>query len=166
VLGWICAEWLTKGKPSLLGAASGAIAGLVAITPACGNAGPMGAIVLGVLAGVLCFWACAHLKRAVGYDDALDVFGVHGVGGIVGALGIGVLASPALGGTGFASGVETMGAQFTNQAIGVAFTLAYTGIVSFVLLKVIDLVVGLRVSEESETEGLDIAEHGEAAYNA
>jgi Amt family ammonium transporter len=166
VLGWIFAEWFTKGKPSLLGAASGAIAGLVAITPACGNAGPMGAIVLGLVAGVLCFWACAHLKRVVGYDDALDVFGVHGVGGIVGALGIGILASPALGGTGFAAGVETMGAQFTNQVIGVAFTLAYTGIVSFVLLKLIDLVIGLRVPEESESEGLDIAEHGEAAYNA
>jgi Amt family ammonium transporter len=166
VLGWIFAEWFTKGKPSLLGAASGAIAGLVAITPACGNAGPMGAIALGLVAGVLCFWACAHLKRVVGYDDALDVFGVHGVGGIVGALGIGILASPALGGTGFAAGVETMGAQFTNQVIGVAFTLAYTGIVSFVLLKLIDLVIGLRVPEESESEGLDIAEHGEAAYNA
>jgi ammonium transporter, Amt family len=165
VLAWMCAEWVSKGKPSLLGAASGAIAGLVAITPAAGNAGPMGAIVIGVLAGVLCFWSVAYLKRTLGYDDALDVFGVHGVGGIVGALAIGVLASPVLGGTGFADGVESMAAQFTNQVIGVGFTMIYTAIVSLILLKLIDMVIGLRVSEESETEGLDIAEHGETAYN-
>ncbi len=165
VLGWTFAEWMVKGKPSLLGAASGAIAGLVAITPACGNAGPMGAIVLGAVAGVLCFAAVAYLKRALGYDDSLDVFGVHGVGGIVGALGIGILASPGMGGTGFASGVESIGAQFTNQAIGVGFTLIYTAIASYILLKIVDLTIGLRVTDEAETEGLDIAEHGESAYN-
>ena len=165
VLGWTFAEWMVKGKPSLLGAASGAIAGLVAITPACGNAGPMGAIALGAIAGVLCFAAVAYLKRAVGYDDSLDVFGVHAIGGIVGALGIGILASPGLGGAGFASGVASVGAQFTNQAIAVGFTLIYTAIASYILLKLIDMTIGLRVTDEAETEGLDIAEHGESAYN-
>jgi len=165
VLAWAFAEWVIKGKPSLLGAASGAIAGLVAITPACGNAGPMGAIVLGALAGVVSFWAVAYLKRIAGYDDALDVFGVHGVAGIVGALGIGILASPSLGGAGFGGDNAGIGAQLAVQAAGVGFTLLYTGIVSFILLKLVDLFIGLRVSDEAETEGLDVAEHGEAAYN-
>lgn len=166
VLGWMFAEWLIKGKPSLLGAASGAIAGLVAITPACGNAGPMGAMVLGAVAGVGSFWAVTSLKRALGYDDSLDVFGVHGVAGIIGALGIGILASPGLGGTGFGGDIKSIGAQLTVQAISVGFTLVYTGVLSYVLLKVIDMTVGLRVTEESEAEGLDLAEHGEAAYNS
>ncbi len=165
VLGWMFAEWLIKGKPSLLGAASGAIAGLVAITPACGNAGPMGAIVLGAVAGVGSFWAVSSLKRALGYDDSLDVFGVHGVAGIIGALGIGILASPTFGGTGFGGENASIGAQLTVQAVSVGFTLVYTGVLSYILLKVIDLVIGLRVTEEAETEGLDVAEHGEAAYN-
>ncbi len=165
VLGWMFAEWLIKGKPSLLGAASGAIAGLVAITPACGNAGPMGAIVLGAVAGVGSFWAVSSLKRALGYDDSLDVFGVHGVAGIIGALGIGILASPSFGGTGFGGENASIGAQLTVQAVSVGFTLVYTGVLSYILLKVIDLVIGLRVTEEAETEGLDVAEHGEAAYN-
>jgi ammonium transporter, Amt family len=165
VLGWMYAEWLAKGKPSLLGAASGAIAGLVAITPACGNAGPMGSIVLGVVAGLACFWAVAYLKRSLGYDDALDVFGVHCVGGIVGAIGIGILASPALGGTGFGGDNAGIGAQLFTQLKAVAFTIVYTAVVSFILLKIIDLVGGLRVSEEEETEGLDVASHGENAYN-
>ena len=165
VLGWMFAEWLIKGKPSLLGAASGAIAGLVAITPACGNAGPMGAIVLGIVAGVGSFWAVASLKRALGYDDSLDVFGVHGVAGIIGALGIGILASPSFGGTGFGGENASIGAQLGVQALSVGFTLVYTGVLSYVLLKIIDLVIGLRVTDEAETEGLDVAEHGEAAYN-
>jgi ammonium transporter, Amt family len=165
VLGWMFAEWLIKGKPSLLGAASGAIAGLVAITPACGNAGPMGAIVLGVVAGVGSFWAVSSLKRALGYDDSLDVFGVHGVAGIIGALGIGILASPGLGGTGFGGDNASIGAQLWVQALSVGFTLVYTGVLSYVLLKIVDLIVGLRVTDEAETEGLDVAEHGEAAYN-
>jgi ammonium transporter, Amt family len=166
VLAWSLAEWLIKGKPSLLGAASGAIAGLVAITPACGNAGPMGAIVLGFVAGFGAFWAVTYLKRALGYDDSLDVFGVHGVAGIIGALGIAVLAAPGLGGTGFGGSNASIGAQLVVQATSVGFTLAYTGVVSYILLKVIDMVIGLRVTEEAETEGLDIAEHGEAAYNS
>jgi Amt family ammonium transporter len=165
VLGWMFAEWLIKGKPSLLGAASGAIAGLVAITPACGNAGPMGAIVLGIVAGVGSFWAVSSLKRALGYDDSLDVFGVHGVAGIIGALGIGILASPSFGGTGFGGENASIGAQLSVQAVSVGFTLVYTGVLSYVLLKIVDLVVGLRVTDEAETEGLDVAEHGEAAYN-
>ncbi|MGE0875167.1 MAG: ammonium transporter [Burkholderiales bacterium] len=165
VLAWIFAEWLIKGKPSLLGAASGAVAGLVAITPACGNAGPMGAIVLGGVAGVGAFWAVAYLKRSLGYDDALDVFGVHGVAGIIGALGIGILASPGLGGTGFGGNNAGIGAQLGVQAASVGFTLVYTGVISYVLLKVLDMTIGLRVSEDAESEGLDIAEHGEAAYN-
>jgi ammonium transporter, Amt family len=165
VLAWAFAEWITKGKPSLLGAASGAIAGLVAITPACGNAGPMGALVLGAVAGVVSYWAVAHLKRAVGYDDALDVFGVHGVAGIVGALGIGILAAPALGGTGFGGDNASIGAQLAVQAASVGFTIVYTGVVSFILLKIVDMFIGLRVADEAETEGLDVAEHGEAAYN-
>jgi Amt family ammonium transporter len=165
VLGWMFAEWLIKGKPSLLGAASGAIAGLVAITPACGNAGPMGAIVLGIVAGIGSFWAVSSLKSALGYDDSLDVFGVHGVAGIIGALGIGILASPSFGGTGFGGENASIGAQLTVQAISVGFTLVYTGVLSFILLKIVDLIVGLRVTDEAETEGLDVAEHGEAAYN-
>ena len=165
VLGWMFAEWLIKGKPSLLGAASGAIAGLVAITPACGNAGPMGAIVLGVVAGVGSFWAVSSLKRALGYDDSLDVFGVHGVAGIIGALGIGILASPSFGGTGLGGENASIGAQLAVQALSVGFTLVYTGVLSYLLLKIIDMVIGLRVADEAETQGLDLAEHGEAAYN-
>ena len=164
-LAWMFAEWMAKGKPSLLGIATGAIAGLVAITPACGNAGPMGSIVLGIAAGLISLWAVVSLKKTLGYDDSLDVFGVHGVAGIVGALGIGILASPSLGGTGFGAGNESIGAQLTTQAISVGFTFVFTGIVSYVLLKIVDMIVGLRVSEEAESEGLDIAEHGESAYN-
>jgi Amt family ammonium transporter len=156
---------MAKGKPSLLGIATGAIAGLVAITPACGNAGPMGSIALGIVAGLISLWAVVSLKKALGYDDSLDVFGVHGIAGIVGALGIGVLASPDLGGTGFGAGNESIGAQFATQSITVGFTFVFTGVVSFVLLKIVDLVVGLRVTDEAEAEGLDISEHGESAYN-
>ncbi|WBG64862.1 ammonium transporter [Pseudomonas citronellolis] len=161
-LGWMFAEWITHGKPSALGIASGVVAGLVAVTPAAGTCGPMGAIILGLAAGVICFFAATTLKRAIGYDDSLDAFGVHAVGGIVGALLTGVFAAPALGGFGT---VTDIGAQLFIQFKGVAFTIVYTGIVSFVILKVLDLVIGLRVSEEEETVGLDLALHNERGYN-
>jgi Amt family ammonium transporter len=165
VLGWMSAEWIAKGKPSLLGAASGAVAGLVAITPACGNAGPMGAILLGAIAGVGCFWAAVYLKKSLGYDDSLDVFGVHCVGGIIGALGIGILASPIFGGQGFGGENKTIVDQLIVQVEAVLFTLVYTAVVSYILLKIVDMIVGLRVTDEAEAEGLDLAEHGESAYN-
>ena len=161
-LGWMFAEWITHGKPSALGIASGVVAGLVAITPAAGTAGPMGALVIGLASGVICFFCATSLKRKLGYDDSLDAFGVHGVGGIVGALLTGVFAAPALGGFGT---VEDIAGQLFTQFKGVAFTMAYTAIVTFVILKVLDLLVGLRVSEEAETVGLDLAEHNERGYN-
>lgn len=166
VLGWMFAEWIAKGKPSLLGAASGAVAGLVAITPACGNVGPMGAIILGAIAGVICFWAAVYLKKSFGYDDSLDVFGVHCVGGIVGAVLVGILCSPMFGGQGFGGENKSIIEQLIVQVEAVLFTLIYTGIVSFILLKIVDMIVGLRVADEVEAEGLDLAEHGESAYNA
>jgi len=164
VLGWMFAEWMARGKPTMLGAASGAVAGLVAITPACGFIGPMGSIVLGVVAGVVCFWACTGLKRMFGYDDSLDVFGVHAIGGIIGALGTGILMSAALGGVGYDKDV-TMAGQFIKQATAVGTTLVWTGIISYILYKVVDMMVGLRVVEESEREGLDATQHGEVAYH-
>jgi Amt family ammonium transporter len=170
-LSWMCAEWLTRDKPSMLGAASGAIAGLVAITPACGFVGPMGGIALGLIAGALCFWSVTTLKNMLGYDDSLDVFGVHGVGGILGALGTGVFASPALGGTGVydyvanAVGEYDMLGQVISQAWGVGVTIVWTSVVSLVAYKFVDITIGLRVTEESEREGLDIREHGETAYH-
>src|SRR5690606_33873291 len=132
-LAWMFAEWMIKGKPSLLGIVTGAVAGLVAITPACGNAGPMGSIILGIAAGVISLWAVISLKKMLGYDDSLDVFGVHGIAGIVGAVGIGILASPSFGGTGFGAGNETIGAQLTTQVISVVFTLVYTAVLSYIL---------------------------------
>lgn len=170
-LSWVAAEWLIRGKPSMLGGASGAIAGLVAITPACGWAGPMGAIFLGLAAGAVCFWAVTSLKAMLGYDDSLDAFGVHGIGGIIGALGTAVVASPELGGTGVwdyvanAAAEYDMLAQLASQAWGVAIALLWSGAVSFVAYKIVDMLVGLRVSEEVEREGLDISEHGETAYH-
>ena len=161
-LGWMFAEWLTHGKPSALGIASGVVAGLVAITPAAGTAGPMGALVIGLASGVICFFCATSLKRKLGYDDSLDAFGVHGIGGIVGAILTGVFAAPVLGGFGT---VEDIGAQVWIQIVGVLVTVVYTGIVTFVILKVLDLVMGLRVSEESETVGLDLSEHNERGYN-
>jgi ammonium transporter, Amt family len=162
-LSWMFAEWYAHGKPSVLGIASGAVAGLVAITPASGTAGPMGAIAIGIAAGVLCFLAATKVKRLFGYDDALDVFGVHAVGGIVGAMLTGVFASAALGGKGLAEGVG-IADQLLKQAIGVGTTLVYTAIASFIILKAVDLVIGLRVTEEQETEGLDLALHDERGY--
>ena len=161
-LGWMFAEWITHGKPSSLGIASGVVAGLVAITPAAGTAGPMGAIVIGLSSGVICFFCATSLKRKLGYDDSLDAFGVHGVGGIVGAILTGVFAAPVLGGFG---SVEDIGAQVLVQIEGVLVTVIYTAVVTYVILKVLDMVMGLRVSEEAETVGLDLSEHNERGYN-
>ncbi|MEE3287854.1 MAG: ammonium transporter [Pseudomonadota bacterium] len=164
-LGWMFSEWLSHGKPSVLGIASGAVGGLVAITPASGSVGPMGALVIGIAAGVGCFLAATTLKRKIGYDDSLDVFGVHAVGGIIGALLTGVFAAQALGGAGFGDGINSIGSQVQTQAIGIIATIIYTGVVSFILLKIIDSVMGLRVNEEEEAEGLDVALHDERGYN-
>ncbi len=163
-LAWMCSEWLSHGKPSVLGIASGAVAGLVAITPASGTVGPMGALAIGVAAGVLCFLASTRLKRKLGYDDSLDVFGVHAIGGIVGAVLTGVFAFPALGGV-WDPGETTMGAQVWTQIKSVLFTIVFTGAGSLVLLKIVDMLVGLRVSPEDETLGLDLALHDERGYN-
>jgi len=171
-LSWIAGEALAKGKASMLGAASGAVSGLVAITPACGFVGVMGAIVIGLLAGLICLWGVNGLKRLLGADDALDVFGVHGVGGILGALLTGVFASPSLGGTGIFDYVAnkvnpeySIGGQVWIQFQGVLTTIVWSGVVAFIAYKVVDLLIGLRVSEEEEREGLDISSHGETAYN-
>jgi Amt family ammonium transporter len=163
-LTWMGSEWAAHGKPSALGIVSGAIAGLVAITPAAGTAGPAGALLIGLCAGLLCFLAAARLKRALGYDDSLDVFGVHAVGGIVGALLTGVCAG-SLGGAGLPEGV-TIGEQVWVQAKGVLFTLIFSGVMTFIILKLLDAIIGLRVSREQEVEGLDLALHDERAYNA
>ena len=164
-LGWMAAEWIKLGKPSILGAVTGAVAGLVAITPASGSVGPMGAIVVGLASGVLCFWAATSLKRALGYDDSLDAFGVHGIGGIVGALLTGIFAAESLGGQGLGDGISSIGGQFVVQLIGVVFTIVYCGVLSFILLKIVDAIIGLRVSQDEETEGLDISLHDERGYN-
>ncbi len=163
VLSWIVGEMLSKGKASMLGAASGAIAGLVAITPACGSVGPMGAIIIGLLAGFACLWGVNGLKRMLGADDSLDVFGVHGVGGILGALLTGVFTAPSLGGTGKAD--FSIASQLLIQAEGVLITIVWSAVVAYVAYKIVDAVVGLRVSEEDEREGLDITSHGETAYS-
>ena len=161
-LGWMFAEWITHGKPSALGIASGVVAGLVAITPAAGTVGPMGAIVIGLASGVICFLCATSLKRKLGYDDSLDAFGVHGVGGIVGAILTGVFAAPVLGGFGT---VTDIGTQVWIQFKGVAFTVIYTAVVTFIILKVLDALMGLRVAEEEEAVGLDLAQHNERGYN-
>jgi len=163
VLAWSVGEAMHKGKASMLGAASGAVAGLVAITPACGSVGPMGAIVIGLVSGFACLWGVSGLKRMLGADDSLDVFGVHGVGGIVGAVLVGVFASPSLGGTG-AEGFS-IGSQVLIQLEGVVITMVWSSVVALAAYKIVDMVVGLRVSEEDEREGLDIRSHGETAYN-
>jgi len=172
VLSWIFAEWMLKGKPSMLGAASGAVAGLVAITPAAGNVGIFGAFVIGIAAGIICLWGVNGLKRMLKVDDSLDVFGVHAVGGILGALLTGVFNAPDLGGPGFYNnwfemkpGFESIGAQLLIQAKAVGVTIVWSGLVAFVAYKIVDMLVGMRVPEESEREGLDISEHGESAYN-
>jgi Amt family ammonium transporter len=173
VVAWTLVEWITKGKPSLLGAASGAVAGLVAITPAAGFVGLNGALAIGAIAGVLCVWGVNGLKRMLGADDSLDVFGVHGVGGITGALLTGVFASPSLGGAGIWDYVTetalteySIGSQVWIQAQGVLLTIALSGVVALVSFLIVKYTVGLRVSEEAEREGLDITSHGESAYEA
>jgi Amt family ammonium transporter len=160
---WAFGEWIFRGKPTMLGAASGAIAGLVAITPSCGVVGPSGAIILGLVVGLICLWACSWLKRMLGYDDSLDVFGVHCIGGIVGALSCAVLGHASLGGVGT---FESIGAQLGIQATGVAITLVWSGTVSAVAFLLIKYTIGLRPTEEAEREGLDISEHGERDYDA
>ncbi|WP_322049320.1 ammonium transporter [Paraburkholderia sp. J67] len=169
---WTFVEWGLKGKPSMLGAVSGAIAGLVVITPACGFVGPMGAIVMGLIAGALCYWGVNGLKRLLGVDDSLDVFGVHCIGGIAGALLTGVFASPRLGGTGVYDYVANkvgdydMASQMIAQCWGVGTSLVWSAVVSFVAFKLVDMVFGLRVDQEGEREGLDVSSHGETAYHA
>jgi len=156
---WMLVEWIIRGKPTVIGICSGAVAGLVAITPASGFVGPVGAMAIGVAAGVMCYWGVTGLKRMLGADDALDCFGVHGVGGIVGALLTGVFAINEYGGT---SGlIEGNAAQMINQVQGIVIVFVYDAIVSLILLKIIDAVIGLRVSDEVEREGLDLALHGE-----
>jgi Amt family ammonium transporter len=172
---WMFAEWMLRGHPSLLGLASGVIAGLVAVTPASGFAGPMGSLVLGLVAGVACFVFVAYVKNALKLDDSLDVFGIHGLGGIIGALATGILVNPALGGAGIPDytsvpgtlqvGAYDFGVMFTAQLKAVVFTVLFSGIGSLVIFMIVRAVMGLRVREEVEREGLDVAEHGERAYN-
>jgi Amt family ammonium transporter len=181
-LSWMFTEWLVKGKPSLLGLASGVVAGLVAVTPASGFGGPMGTLILGLVAGIVCFFFCTAVKSALGYDDTLDVFGVHAVGGLVGAIGTGLVVNPAWGGAGIVDytkcaikdGVFTstcdaatydMVSQVIIQAKNAMMTVLWSGVGSLIVYIIIGLLVGLRVSEETEREGLDIVEHGERAYN-
>lgn len=163
-LAWMFSEWASHGKPSVLGIASGAVAGLVAITPASGAVGPMGALAIGALAGVGCFIASTKIKRAFGYDDSLDVFGIHAVGGIIGAILTGVFCAQSLGGAGFGGDITSIGGQVGVQFIGVGATVVYTGIASFIILKLIDGVMGLRVEEDQETQGLDISLHDERGF--
>jgi len=172
VLSWTFMEWVFKGKPSMLGAASGAVAGLVAITPAAGNVGIPGAFVIGLLAGAVCLWGVSGLKKLLGADDALDCFGIHAVGGILGALLTGVFNSPSLGGPGFVTdwvtmktGYSSIGEQLWIQFKAVGLVLVWTGVVAYISFKIADLLVGLRVSEEEERQGLDINSHGESAYD-
>lgn len=162
-LAWAGAETLLRGKPSMLGAASGAVAGLVAITPACGTIGPMGAILLGLISGVVCLWGVTGLKKMMGVDDSLDVFGIHGIGGIIGAILTGVFTAPSLGGTGAED--FSIARQVFIQTEGVVITILWSGIVSVILFKLVDIVIGLRVPEEEERIGLDVTSHGERAYN-
>jgi Amt family ammonium transporter len=171
---WVVGEWIAKGKPSMLGGASGAVAGLVAITPACGFVGPMGALVIGLLAGVVCLWGVNGLKRMIGADDSLDVFGVHGVGGILGALLTGVFAAPQLGGQGLfdyttnkmSADPYSIASQVLVQAEAIGTTILWSAVVSIIAYKLVDVVIGLRVPEDQEREGLDITSHGESAYHS
>jgi Amt family ammonium transporter len=172
VLAWTLGEWVFKSKPSMLGAASGAVAGLVAITPAAGNVGIPGAFVIGTAAGFVCLWGVNQLKRMLGADDSLDVFGVHAVGGILGALLTGVFNAPDLGGPGFVNnwfemkpGFESIAGQVWIQAKAIGVTVIWTGVVAWVSFLIANLLVGLRVSEEEEREGLDVNSHGETAYH-
>lgn len=163
-LGWMLTEWATHGKPSVLGIASGAVAGLVAITPASGSVGPMGAVLIGLAAGIGCFYAATKIKQLLGYDDSLDVFGIHAVGGIIGALLTGIFSSAVFGGAGLAEGNDSIGTQLLAQVVGVGATIIYSGLLSFVILKLVGAMTSLRVDEDEETEGLDIALHDERGY--
>jgi len=174
-LSWMVVEWIKTGKPSMLGMVSGAVAGLVVITPAAGFAGPGGAVILGLIGGAVCFFFVAVVKKAAGYDDSLDVFGVHCIGGIIGAIGTGIVVAPSLGGTGLTdylakpgfavAGEYNMAAQVLIQLKAVVYTLVWSGVGSAILYKLVDLVFGLRVSKQEELEGLDVSSHGERAYN-
>jgi Amt family ammonium transporter len=174
-MSWLFCEWAVKGKPSLLGMASGAVAGLVAVTPASGFAGPMGSVVLGLVVSPVCLFFVSTVKNKLGYDDALDVFGVHCIGGIIGAIGTGILVAPYLGGVGLTDymakpgsaspGDYVMAAQVLIQVKAVLYTLIWSGVGSAILYKVVDLIVGLRVTVDEEREGLDVSDHGERAYN-
>jgi len=169
-LAWLLAEWLIKGKPSMLGAASGAVAGLVAITPACGWVGIGGGLAIGFIAGLACFWGVTGLKKMLGADDSLDVFGIHGIGGIVGALLTGVFNTWSMGGTGIVDYVNntivdtSISSQVWIQAQAVLTAVVWSAVVAVICYKIVDLTIGLRVSEDKEREGLDITEHGETAY--
>ena len=161
---WMFVEWAKHGKPSALGIVTGAVAGLVAITPASGSVGPIGALVIGIISGVVCFWGATSLKTQLGYDDSLDAFGVHGIGGIVGALLTGVFAAAGLGGVGLGEGVS-IGAQVWAQFLSIVVTLVWSGVLSFIILKIVDALVGLRVEEDEERMGLDLSQHNERGYN-
>ncbi len=172
MLSWVVREWIIKGKPSMLGAASGAVAGLVAITPAAGNVGIPGAFVIGLAAGIVCLWGVTGLKKMIKADDSLDVFGVHALGGIFGALLTGIFNAPSLGGPGFVTdwvtgkvGYTSIGEQFLIQAKAVGIVVVWTAVVSIIGYLIVNMVFGLRVSEEEEREGLDISSHGETAYH-
>ncbi|MBF0132000.1 MAG: ammonium transporter [Magnetococcales bacterium] len=164
-IAWMFMEWMRHGKPSALGIVTGAVAGLVAITPASGYVGPIGSLAIGAAAGIICFLGATSLKRSMGYDDSLDAFGVHGIGGIVGSILTGVFAAKELGGKGFASGIETMGQQIMAQSLGVAATIVYCAVATFIILKIVGAIMGLRVDEEQETMGLDISLHDERGYS-
>ena len=161
---WMFVEWGKHGKPSALGIVTGAVAGLVAITPASGSVGPIGALAIGLVSGVVCFWGATSLKAKLGYDDSLDAFGVHGIGGIVGALLTGVFVAKSLGGNGLAEGM-TIGTQVWAQLLSIIITIAWSGILSFIILKIVDATVGLRVEEDEERMGLDLSQHNERGYN-
>ncbi len=166
VLSWCAVEALTRGKASALGAASGMVAGLVAITPACGTSGPVGSIVLGLVVSPVCYFFVTTVKAKFKYDDSLDVFGVHGIGGILGAIGTGILCAPSLGGTGFLVEAGTMGAQVATQIKAVLVTLVWSGLGSLILLYIVKAITGLRVSTDDERQGLDLTAHGESAYHS
>ena len=162
-IAWMFVEWVKHGKPSVLGIVTGAVAGLVAITPASGTAGPIGALVIGFVSGVVCFWGATSLKSQLGYDDSLDAFGVHGIGGIVGALLTGIFAAESLGGAGLAK--ANIGMQVWAQFLSIAVTIVWSGVLSFIILKIVDATIGLRVEEDDERQGLDLSQHNERGYN-
>ena len=162
-IAWMFVEWAKHGKPSVLGIVTGAVAGLVAITPASGTAGPIGALVIGLVSGVVCFWGATSLKSQLGYDDSLDAFGVHGIGGIVGALLTGIFAAESLGGAGLAK--ANIGMQVWAQFLSIVVTIVWSGVLSFIILKIVDATIGLRVEEDEERQGLDLSQHNERGYN-